>query len=103
MHTSTPSAQTPRPENPDFKSELLSLVPFLRELKQRGLKGVQLFVSDKCLGLVESLAEFYPEANWQRCAVHFYRNVFSHTPNGRVAEVARMLKAIDSATNSSHF
>jgi transposase-like protein len=31
-------------------------------LKQRGLKGVELFVSDKCLGLVENLAEFYPEA-----------------------------------------
>jgi len=39
-----------------------SWTAFLRELKQRGLKGVQLFVSDKCLGLVENLAEFYPEA-----------------------------------------
>jgi len=39
--------------------------------------------------------EFYPEARWQRCVVvHFYRNVFSHTPNNKVAEVARMLKAI---------
>ncbi len=36
---------------------------FLRYLKGRGLKGVCLFVSDKCLGLVESLAEFYPEAS----------------------------------------
>jgi len=43
---------------------------FLRELKQRGLEGVQLFVSDKCLGLIENLAEFYPEARWQRCVVH---------------------------------
>jgi transposase-like protein len=42
-----------------------------RYLKGRGLKGVLLFVSDKCLGLVESLAEFYPDAAWQRCAVHF--------------------------------
>jgi putative transposase len=48
---------------------------FLRELKERGLKGVKLFVSDKCLGLVENLAEFYPEAPWQRCVVHFYRNM----------------------------
>jgi transposase-like protein len=43
---------------------------FLRYLKGRGLKGVLLFISDKCLGLVESLAEFYPSALWQRCAVH---------------------------------
>jgi transposase-like protein len=67
---------------------------FLRYLKGRGLKGAQLFVSDACLGLVESLAEFYPEADWQRCAVHFYRNVFATVPRSKVGEVAAMLKAI---------
>lgn len=67
---------------------------FLRQLKGRGLKGVQLVISDKCLGLVESLAEFYPEASWQRCVVHFYRNVFSEVPRARMKEVAGMLKAI---------
>ena len=67
---------------------------FLRHLKQRGLKGVQLAVSDKCLGLVESLGEFFPAALWQRCSVHFYRNVFSVVPRGRMKEVAAMLKAI---------
>ena len=44
---------------------------FLRHLKQRGLLGVQLFISDKCLGLLEALGEFYPEAAWQRCMVHW--------------------------------
>lgn len=67
---------------------------FLRHLKQRGLKGVQLAVSDKCLGLVESIAESFPEARHQRCTVHFYRNVFSVTPRGRMKEVSMMLKAI---------
>jgi transposase-like protein len=67
---------------------------FLRYLKGRGLKGVRLFVSDKCLGLVESLGEFYPEAAWQRCVVHFYRNVFTVVPKGKAKEVAAMLKAI---------
>jgi transposase-like protein len=67
---------------------------FLRELKQRGLKGVRLFITDKCLGLVESLAEVFPEADWQRCTVHWYRNVFSHVPKKKVREVAAMLKAI---------
>jgi putative transposase len=67
---------------------------FLRHLKERGLKGVRLIVSDKCLGLVEALAEFYPEADWQRCMVHFYRNVFTVVPKGKAKEVAAMLKAI---------
>jgi transposase-like protein len=67
---------------------------FLRQLKGRGLTGVRLFISDKCLGLVEVLAEFYPQAHWQRCVVHFYRNVFTVTPKSQVREVAAMLKAI---------
>jgi hypothetical protein len=46
------------------------------------------------MGLVESAAEFFPEARWQRCMVHFYRNVFSHVPAGKLREVALMLKAI---------
>jgi putative transposase len=41
-----------------------SWTAFLRELRERGLKGVKLFVFDKCLGLVENLVEFYPEAHW---------------------------------------
>lgn len=67
---------------------------FLRYLKERGLKGVKLVISDKCLGLVETLGEFYPEAQWQRCMVHWYRNVFSVVPRGRRKEVAALLKAI---------
>jgi transposase-like protein len=67
---------------------------FLRYLKERGLKGVRLVISDKCLGLVESLADFCPEAKWQRCVVHFYRNVFTVVPRGKMREVAAMLRAI---------
>ena len=60
----------------------------------RGLKGVELIISDACRGLVESVAEFLPDARWQRCVVHFYRNVFSHVPASKVREVSHMLKAI---------
>jgi len=67
---------------------------FLRYLVDRGLSGVQLIISDACRGLVESVAEFLPDALWQRCMVHFYRNVFSHVPATKVREVAHMLKAI---------
>ena len=80
--------------NEGAKEDKASWTAFLRELKVRGLKGVKVFVSDKCLGLVENLAEFYPEASWQRCVVHFYRNVWTAVPTGKVKEVAAMLKAV---------
>jgi transposase-like protein len=70
---------------------------FLRHLKERGLAGVRLFTTDACLGLVESIADFFPEAKWQRCTVHFYRNIFSNVPRSRMAAVADMLKAIHAA------
>ncbi len=76
------------------KEDHASWLAFLRHLKERGLDGMRLVVSDKCLGLVEALGEVYPDARWQRCTVHFYRNVFTVVPRGRVAEVAAMLKAI---------
>ncbi len=77
-----------------MKEDKDSWTAFLRSLKERGLRGVKLFISDKCVGLVESLADFYPEASWQRCVVHFYRNVFTVVPRGKMKEVAAMLKAI---------
>jgi len=76
------------------KEDKQSWTNFLRYLKGRGLRGVKVFVSDKSLGLVETLGEFYPDAMWQRCMVHFYRNVFTVVPKGKVREVATMLKAI---------
>jgi putative transposase len=67
---------------------------FLTHLKSRGLKDSQLFITDKCMGLVESIEEYFPNSRWQRCVVHYYRNVFSVIPRGKVREVAAMLKAI---------
>jgi putative transposase len=67
---------------------------FLRHLKKRGLSGVNLIISDACLGLKESVGDFYPDAKWQRCIVHFYRNVFSVVPRRKAKHVAMMLKAI---------
>ena len=76
------------------KEDLEGWRGFLRHLKDRGVGGVRLIISDACRGLIEAVAEVFPATDWQRCVVHFYRNVFSHVPNGKVAEVARMLKAI---------
>jgi len=67
---------------------------FLKHLKDRGLSGVRLIISDACMGLVESAAEFYPEAQWQRCTVHFYRNIFTVVPSKHMRAAADMLKAI---------
>ena len=72
---------------------------FLKHLKERGLSGVRLMISDACLGLSESAAEFFPEAAWQRCIVHWYRNIFSDVPSTKVREIAAMLEA---ARFSSH-
>ena len=76
------------------KEDKAGWLGFLKHLKQRGLKGVRLMISDACLGLTEAIAEVFPDADWQRCAVHFYRNVFSHVPSTKVREVAAMLKAV---------
>jgi transposase-like protein len=46
------------------------------------------------LRLVESLGVFYPETKWQRCIVHFYRNVLSVVPTKRMLEIATIFKAI---------
>ena len=64
---------------------------FLRHLKRRGLEEISLIISDACVGLLDSVGEVYPNAKWQR---HFYRNVFSVLPRGKIREVAMMLKAI---------
>jgi hypothetical protein len=67
---------------------------FLKHLKERGLNGVRLIISAACLGLAESAAEFFPDAVWQRCVVHWYRNILSQVPATKVREIAAMLKVI---------
>lgn len=77
-----------------LKEDLESWKNFFVWLKSRGLDGVKLVIGDKALGMVESIGQVFPEAKYQRCTVHFYRNVLSMVPNQRVAAVAKMLKAI---------
>ena len=67
---------------------------FFRYLKERGLEKVELVISDKSLGLIEIVGDFFPGAKWQRCVVHFYRNVLTAVPKGKAKEVALMIKAI---------
>ncbi len=76
------------------KEDKAGWLQFLRHLKSRGLKEQRLIISDKCLGLVEVLGEIYPNSDWQRCMVHFYRNVLGTVPWRHMRNVAAMLKAI---------
>ena len=77
-----------------MKEDKASWVSFFQWLRGRGLDGVKLVVGDKCVGMLEAVGEVFPEAKYQRCTVHFYRNVFSVVPKSKVKNVAKMLKAI---------
>jgi putative transposase len=53
---------------------------FLVGLKERGLRGVRLAISDQHAGLKQANGQLLPEAAWQRCCVHFLRNALDHLP-----------------------
>ena len=67
---------------------------FLSWLRSRGLRGVRMVVGDKAAGMVGSITEVFPDAAYQRCTVHFCRNVLARVPKSKRAAVAVMLKAI---------
>ncbi len=66
----------------------------LRGLLDRGLSGVRLVVSDDHEGIRAAVFGELPGVGWQRCVVHFERNVLSHVPASSMAEVAEDLRAI---------
>jgi putative transposase len=65
----------------------------LRGLIDRGLSGVRLVVSDDHEGIKSAVAAELPGVEWQRCVVHFERNVLSHVPASEMGEVAEDMKA----------
>jgi transposase-like protein len=65
---------------------------FLRSLVQRGLQGVQLVISDSHEGLKAALSQVLAGATWQRCRVHFMRNVLAHVPHGDKSMIAAALR-----------
>ena len=66
---------------------------FFKSLKERGLRGVQLVVSDAHAGLRAAVRKVL-KSEWQRCKVHFYRNVLAHVPKRSQAEVSEAMKAV---------
>ena len=67
---------------------------FLQGLVARGLRGVQLVISDAHVGLTQAIREVFVGASWQRCRVHFLRNVLAHVPKGAQAMVAATVRTI---------
>jgi transposase-like protein len=66
---------------------------FFKSLKDRGLSGVALVISDAHAGLKAAVRKVL-KAEWQRCKVHFYRNVLVHVPKRSQAEVSEAMKAV---------
>lgn len=64
----------------------------LVSLKARGLRGVELVVSDDHAGLVAAIGEVIPEAAWQRCYVHFLRNALDHLPRKHADDCLQELR-----------
>jgi transposase-like protein len=90
--------------NPQGRREVLGLdvIPteteegwtqFFKALKERGLSGVQLVISDAHGGLKNAVRKVL-KAEWQRCKVHFYRNVLVQVPKRSQAEVSEAMKAV---------
>ncbi len=65
-----------------------------RGLLDRGLSGVRLVISDDHEGIKAAVFGELPGVDWQRCVVHFVRNVLAHVPASSMAEVAEDLKAV---------
>jgi len=87
------------------KRDILAIEPMYEEsettyqslfdkLKERGLKNTWLIVSDAHKGLVQAIRKSFIGCSWQRCKVHFMRNILAHVPAKSKSEFARKLKQI---------
>ena len=67
---------------------------FLRSLKARGRGGTQLVISDAHAGLKAAIAAVLLGASWQRCRVHFMRDVLARVPKGNAEMVAAAIRTV---------
>jgi transposase-like protein len=84
-----------------MKEDKSSWTEFFKWLSDRGLRGVRMVTGDKCQAMLGALDEVFPQAKYQRCLVHFYRNIFSVTPRKHMLHVSKMLKAIHASESKS--
>ena len=76
---------------------------FLRGLKARTLGGVQLVISDAHSGLKQAIAAVLIGSAWQRCRVHFMRNVLAVVPKGNAETVAAAIRTIFAQPDAEQF
>jgi putative transposase len=69
-------------------------VSFLRSLVKRGLRGVRLVISDAHEGLRQAIAKVLAGTSWQRCRVHFMRNLLSTVPKQAQDAVAAIVRSV---------
>lgn len=65
-----------------------------QDLKDRGLTTPKLIISDAHSGLVSAIQESFPGASWQRCKVHFMRNILAYVPQKEKKSFASVIKEI---------
>ena len=82
------------------EEENYSWQTFLSGLKERGLADVRMVISDAHKAIRPAVANVYPEAAWQRCQVHFRRNILSITPNKYKEALAIELQRMFSASTT---
>ncbi|AMM20109.1 transposase [Frondihabitans sp. PAMC 28766] len=75
---------------------------FLRGLKARGLAGVKLVISDAHSGLKKAIGTVFQGASWQRCRVHFMRNVLAIVPKASGEVVASIIRTIFAQPDREH-
>jgi transposase-like protein len=75
---------------------------FLRSLKARGLAGTQLVISDAHIGLKAAIAAVLLGASWQRCRVHFMRNLLARVPKGNAEMVVAAIRTIFAQPDAEH-
>ena len=75
---------------------------FLRSLKARGLSGVQLAISDAHTGLIAAIQTVLQGASWQRCRVHFMRNVLAQVPKAAGQMVASIIRTVFAQPDAEH-
>ena len=71
---------------------------FFSRLKNRGLRGVDIVVSDAHAGLVEAIKECFAGSSWQRCQAHFTRNIIDKCPKRYSAGLASELRDMFNAS-----
>ncbi len=75
---------------------------FLASLKARGLSGVQLVISDSHAGLKAAISRYFSGAAWQRCRVHFKRNVLAKVPRTQASMVLAIISTIFARPDADH-